>query len=570
MRTRTKRVWRGLSALLAIALVAAACGDDGGSGQSGGGGGATTTGGGATPTTVAKQPVKGGTITMGQFSREPGLDPAKLAGGGTVGGSEAAAIFDVLVRYDADKATYSPQLAESFTSNADFSEWTLKFRPNLKFADGTAIDAENAKWVFERQMKEGNQAPRSQLTNAVDTMTVTDPLTIKFKLKRAWVGFPYIFVSVNGFQYSRKAFETLGAEKFNLDPSTGAAGPFKVKSYKPGESVELERNPNYWGGADKVYLDGIKFVFVGGALQTLDAVKTNTLQAGFLRDPVAEFQAKEAKLKLLPMPLVAANLINMNAGIQVTCGGAATASVPACQGQADGTKVTTKTATSNVTVRKAVVAAVDPKVINDRVWQGKGVANSAPFANFPWDPKVQGPKSDPAEAKRLVAQAKSEGWDGRIRLLAANTPEGLTWGEAVAAQLQEAGMVVDKQFSQDTTQVVNKVLVQRDYDLTTWAYGLLDESDNNYNQLLSTFASANPRYGWGTPEMDAAIDLLRLADSDAKRTEGYKKISDLWVAGAQAHVLVNFNQNIAMTPKLNDVVRTGQSVVLFDKAYLEK
>jgi peptide/nickel transport system substrate-binding protein len=269
------------------------------------------------------------------------------------------------------------------------------------------------------------------------------------------------------------------------------------------------------------------------------------------------------------MPLVAGNIINMNSGVKVTCGGAATASVPSCQGVADGTTVTTKTATSNINVRKAVVAAVDPKVINDRVWQGKGVADSAPFANFPWDPKVTGPKADVNEAKRLVALAKTEGWDGKIRLLSANTPEGQTWGEAVASQLEAAGMVVERQFGQDTNGVVAKVLTQRDYDLATWAYGLLDESDNNYNQLNGTFANGG-RYGFSSPEILAGIDGLRLADTDAKRTEAYKKISEAWIAGAPAHVLVNYDQTIASTQKLNGLVRTGSSIVLFDKAWLEK
>jgi peptide/nickel transport system substrate-binding protein len=562
---RKSRLTRLLACVFAIGLVAAACGDSD-EDSSTTTGGSTETG---STTTAAKTPVKGGTIIFGQFSREGGLDPIKLAGGGTVGGNEAAAIFDVLLRYNPETAKYEGQLAESITPNADFTEWTLKLRPNLKFADGTPIDAANTKWVIEREMAEGNSSPKGQLTAAIKQIDVIDPTTVKFTGKFGWVGFPYLFVGVGGFTYSRAAVEKLGKDAFNLDPSSGAAGPFRVKSYKPGDSLDLERNPNYWGGADKVNLDGIKFVLISGAQPTLDAVKTGTLQAGFLRDPVANVAAKDAGLKILRMPLVAGNIINMNSGVKVTCAGASTAAVPSCQGIADGTTVTTKTATGNLNVRKAVVAAVDPKVINDRVWQGKGVADSAPFANFPWDPKVTGPKADVNEAKRLVALAKTEGWDGKIRLLSANTPEGQTWGEAVASQLEAAGMVVERSFSQDTNAVVSKVLVQRDYDLATWAYGLLDESDNNYNQLNGTFA-AGGRYGFSSPEILAGIDGLRLADTDAKRTEAYKKISEAWIAGAPAHVLVNYDQTIASTQKLNGLVRTGSSIVLFDKAWLEK
>jgi peptide/nickel transport system substrate-binding protein len=231
--------------------------------------------------------------------------------------------------------------------------------------------------------------------------------------------------------------------------------------------------------------------------------------------------------------------------------------------------VTTKTATTTRTVRLAVAHAVDPKVLNDRVYEGKAVVDSAPFANFQWDPKVEGPKADQAEARRLVALAKSEGWDGKIRVAAGNDPVGLAWAEAVATQLQAVGMEVTKQTEEDITGVVNRVLVRRDFDLSTWAYGLLDESDNNYNQLVSTFASANPRYGYGNAEMDAAIDLLRTADTDAKRTAAYKAISEIWVRDVPAHVIAIIPQAIVHTPKMHDIVRTGSSITLYHKAWIE-
>ena len=562
--------------MFAIALVAAACGD---SDESDPG---TTTGTGTSPTTTAKlTPVSGGIVTIGQFSREGGLDPAKLAGGGTVGGTEGAAMFDVLMKYDAPTGKYIGGTAESLTPNADLTERTMKLKPNIKFGDGTPYDAAAVKWTLERQMLAGTSAPRSQLNGAIDSkisgttltdsgITVVDPLTLKFRAKTKWAGFPYIFVGVNGLIYSKATFERLGAEKFNTNPENAGAGPFKLKSYKPGEVVELEKNPSYWGGT--VYLDGIRFVFLSaGGQPTYDGIKSGTLQAGFIRDPVVFAQAVADKYGHVDMPTVAGNIINMNSGIQVTCAGASTAAVPACAGVADGTKVTTKTATSNIKVRKAVVAAVDVNVMNQRVYEGKGVVNSAPFANFQWDPKVEGPKADPNEAKRLVTEAKAEGWDGKIRVAGGNDSKvALDWVEAVSTQLTAAGMIVEKQNNEDTNGVVNRVLVRRDYDLATWAFGLLDESDNNYNQLLSTFASANPRYGYGSAEMDAAIDLLRTADTDAKRTEAYKQISLIWIRDAPAHVIAIVPQAIVHTPKMHDIVRTGSSITLYDKAWIEK
>ena len=531
----------------------------------------------AAPTTAASAatstsssggaPQIGGTITVGEFSAPSGLDPIKLAGGGTVGGMELAALYDTIVRYNPTTKKYDPLTAQSFDPSPDYSEWTLKLKPGIKFTDGTPYDAAAVKFVVDRELAEGSPGFKAQLSFFTASATVVDPLTVQFKLKVPWSGYPYLYSSIAGMIYSPTAYQKAGSEaNFNLNPVGAGAGPFKLKSYKPGEAIELERNPDYYGG--QVYLDGVRFVLIIGPQPTYEAIKSNTLQAGFIRDPAVDAQAKADKYGIVAMPAVAGNMINMNSGIQVTCAGGKPDNV--CAGKPDGTKVTSKTATSNVTVRRAVAAAVDPKVIDDRAYAGKSLPDSAPFANFPWDPKVPGPKFDPAQAKALVAQAKTEGWDGKIRVLASNSSVDQAWALAVGAQLTQAGMSVTTDTSKDTNAVVTQVLVAHDFDLTTWAYGLLDDADSNYPQLVSTFASANPRYGYGNAEMDAAIDQLRLADTDAKRVAAYKAVSEIWVRDDPALVITQIPQDLVYTPKLHDPWRSGASIVLFNKAWLEK
>ncbi|HEV8297385.1 MAG TPA: ABC transporter substrate-binding protein [Acidimicrobiales bacterium] len=542
-------------------LLAAACGDDGGGGSES----TTTKAGGSTASTTTLAPQKGGIATIGQFSAAPGLDPAKLAGGGTVGGMEHMAIYDVLMRYNNVTGKYEPRTAASLTPNADNSVWTLKLKPNVKFTDGTPYDAAAVKFVHDREVKEGNSSPRSQFSGAVKSVDVIDALTVQYTLTQAWAGFPYILSGVNGIIYSPTAFAKAGAN-FNTAPGDAGAGPFKLKSYKPGESIELERNPTFYGG--DVYLDGLKFVFVGGFAQTYEAVKAGTITAAFVRDNATVAKAKAEGFGAVDMPAVAGNILNMNSGVVVTCNNGAPA--PLCTGKANGEKVKTTSPTSDRTVRLAVAHAVDPKVISDRVYDGKAQPNSAPFANFPWDPKVEGPKFDLNLAKQEVTTAKAAGWNGKIRVLSANTPEGIAWGQAVSAMLTAAGMEVALDTTKDTQQVVNQVLVLNDYDVVTWAYGLLDESDANYLQLKGTFNSAAPRYGYGNAEMDAAIDLLRVADTDAKRVAAYKAISEIWVRDVPAHVTTAIAQDLIHSPKLHDPQRTAASTILFDKAWLEK
>jgi peptide/nickel transport system substrate-binding protein len=451
--------------------------------------------------------------------------------------------------------------------NADFTVWTLKLKPGIKFTDGTAYDSAAVKFVLDRQAKEGNANPRGQLTQFVDTITVVDATTLTFKLKLGWVGFPYVLSGANGMIYSPTAFQKVNdAAKFNITPSDAGAGPFKVKAYKPGESLELERNATYHGG--EPYLDGVKFVTISGAQATYDAIKTGTLQAGYVVDSAVTAKAKADKFETNMTLSVAGNTINMNSGIEVVCASGAPANL--CAGKPDGEKVKAKTATSDLRVRRAVAAAVDPKVINERVYQGTALPNSSPFANSPWDPKVEGPKADVAEAKRLVTEAKSAGWDGKIRVMAANTPEGTNWAEAVRSQLVSAGMEVSVDNTKDTAGVVNQVLTLRDYDLASWGYAILDDVDAAYTALLASFNSKTLRYGFGNADFDAAVELLRTADTDPKRVEAYKKISEIWIRDLPAHVMTALPQGWIYSPKLHGVQRTAYTSYHLDKAWLEK
>ncbi len=136
MKKRT--TWaRTVALLLTLGLVAGACGDDGASSDDASGDtGATATGGSASTTTLAPQ--KGGSITVSMFSETRGLDPAASSGSGTAGGTELAAIYDTVVRWNPDTRSYDMRTAESVTANATSSEWTIKLKSGIKFRDASA------------------------------------------------------------------------------------------------------------------------------------------------------------------------------------------------------------------------------------------------------------------------------------------------------------------------------------------------------------------------------------------------------------------------------------------------
>jgi ABC-type transport system substrate-binding protein len=118
--------------------------------------------------------------------------------------------------------------------------------------------------------------------------------------------------------------------------------------------------------------------------------------------------------------------------------------------------------------------------------------------------------------------------------------------------------------------VTTQVLVQHQYDTASGGLGLSDEADGIYSQLIGAFSSKSPRYGYGTPELDAAIDLFRTADTLDKRKEAAKQVAQILVDQVPVLFIANFNQAVVVSPKLHGVERNAQQNAIFDKAWLAK
>ena len=76
-----------------------------------------------------------------------------------------------------------PQLGLSYKTSGDGKTVTIKLRPNVKFQDGTAFDAEAAKFSLDRHRTMTGSFRKPELA-AVDHVDVVDPLTINIVLKQ--------------------------------------------------------------------------------------------------------------------------------------------------------------------------------------------------------------------------------------------------------------------------------------------------------------------------------------------------------------------------------------------------
>ncbi|HEX7097566.1 MAG TPA: ABC transporter substrate-binding protein [Acidimicrobiales bacterium] len=570
-------------ALLATALLGlAACGDDGGGSETG-----EPPASGSETTVEAGEPKIGGTLTFAEYSEPRGLDPIVSTGAGVTGAIEMTAIYDTIMRWNPDTGEYEPRMAESLTSNADFTEWTLKLKSGIQFHDGTPFNAEAVVWGMMRHKSGQPDAPPCQELWAcprnatssgvymalIDKMEAVDELTVKFTLKEPWSAFAYALSDEASMIPSPTAYKAACPDPsadvaqcpFNLAPV--GAGPFKIESFKPKDSITMVRNENYWGG--DVYLDGLRFVNPGdgGGQKTFEGLKAGTYNVAFLRDPSAVAAAKDDGFTGYSAMQQGGGLYLINQGVAITCRGGQPA--PACTGKPDGPVATTPP-TASLKVRQAIAHAIDPEVINERGYDGKGNPGNALFQeSFRWYPGVEGPEYDPELAKQLVEEAKAEGWDGKVRLLYNNAPSAQAIAIATQTMLQAVGIDAEVDTSKDITQQIAQVTVQKDFDVA--GFGMAISSDDGamaaVAQNLSSTSPSN-RVGFKNEKVDQAIKDLRAARSDDEKIAAFKVIAEEVAREVPVLPWAAIEEFIAWQDNVHGLMFNHSTSMYFDKAWI--
>jgi peptide/nickel transport system substrate-binding protein len=252
-----------------------------------------STSSGAAPVDTSK-PVSGGTLTYLEQQAHTNLYPP--AGGFYPNGGILNQITDKLTYQDPETLKIEPWLAESWTSNADLTEYTFKLRSGVTFSDGTPVDAAAVARNFDTYGL-GNKAlnqPVSEVINNYDHSEVIDPLTVKFHFTKSSPGFLQGTATIGSGIVSTSTldrnFDDLGNAKNII-----GSGPFTVTNEVLGKEVDLSARADYnWGPktADhqgRAYLDSVKIV-----VTPEDSVRTGSLIAG-QGDLIRQVQAYDEK-----------------------------------------------------------------------------------------------------------------------------------------------------------------------------------------------------------------------------------------------------------------------------------
>jgi len=373
----------------------------------------------------------------------------------------AYAMCDTLVHRDPVTNEYKPLLAESWT-------WTdpvtldLTLRKGVKFHDGRPFGAEDVAYTFNEVSKPDSAMQFRAIVDWIKSVEVVAPDKVRIHAKTPTPA-ALEFLSGTTPIYPRGHYESApsvtGADgKPRRDfgaVKPMCTGPYMLKDYKPGQSVTLVKNQNYFTGGPK----GTPKI---GTIVYRNIKDTDTQVAELLTggvDWIWSVPPENAK-QLAAMP-------------NVVVKSAATMRMSFLMLDAAGR--TGNTPLKDVRVRRAIFHAIDRKAIAENlVGEGAVVQKSLCVpVQFGCTTDVPDYAYDPKKAKALLAEA--------------GYPNGLaipfyayrdrSYSEAVVNYLRQAGFKPDLKFLQ--WQALRPLIVDSKTEiahLTFGSNGILDAS----------------------------------------------------------------------------------------------
>jgi peptide/nickel transport system substrate-binding protein len=476
----------------------------------------------------------GGRLVMATFAEPKTFNPITANESSSI--DILTMIFAGLVGTDLETFKQIPGLAESWTVADDQKTWTFKLRKGLRWSDGNPLTADDVAFtwrvIYDTNI---NNVVRDQFLIDGKPFAVTnlDELTVRVVTPAIYAPLLEFFGAVAILPrhviepaVKERRFEAAYGVSTPANQVVGA-GPFRLKEYKSGQHVLLERNPHFFGvdskGQRLPYVDNIMWLSV----PDLNAMALRMLQGEtdvhqFVRpDEIDRFQeeAKRGKLKLLELGTQMDPTylwFNQNTNINKKTGQPIVAPIKLKWFR-------------NQKFRQAMAHAVDRPSIIQSVYAGRAKPNYGFLSpsNTRWfNPNTPEYPYSVEKAKALLAEIGIqdrngdgilEDADGNKIELTLITNAGNTIREKIGVFLQEdlkkLGIVLNFQ-RLDFNAVIERVNATYDYEAALLSYGGSSvDPVLNMNALLSSgFTHAwFPRQDKPSTEWEARIDELMIS-----------------------------------------------------------
>jgi peptide/nickel transport system substrate-binding protein len=463
-----------------------------------------TSGPAAKPTAAASGPANvTGTITFAISSEPVTLDPATEVGGPGYRLNRQA--YEGLLANEGNTTKLVPALADSWQVAPDGGSIDLKLRANVKFHDGTTLDADTVKQSIDRTKALGRGG--AFFLQSLKEVQVLDPMTVRLVAIQPSVSLLYGLPKVYITGKAHLSDPDKGASFFATN--VNGTGPYKLSRWDKGQQMVFDQFPEYWGGwsGNHVAQVFMRTVPEAGTQQLLlehgDAHMVVLPSIGITQDP--KQLAAEPGIKMVESLAFRVTVISMN---------------------------TQKGPLKDVRIRKALQNAFDYQGMI-QIYQGYAdVANSPLPKGFTaaYDASLPQFHQDLDQARKLLAEAGYANGGLNLNFMYTETEQqARLCGLLMQATLQQLGVTLNLQATPFATEVAQIANLDTAPDIQ--ATLTMTPRTSDPGELLATLYAGNNvgqsyNYSWyANNEVDQMLAEADHTFDDAQRMQIYRKIA---------------------------------------------
>jgi peptide/nickel transport system substrate-binding protein len=186
---------------------------------------------------------KGGRLVWGVLGTFDSLNPL-IVRGLAIQQIRGFVIESLMARGNDEAFTLYGLLAKSVETDDARTFVTFRIDPKARFSDGKPVLAEDVLFSWGLLRDKGRPNHR-QYYSKVTKAEALDPLTVRFDLSSANDRELPLILGLMPV-LPKHAVDVATFEETSMSPPVGS-GPYRVSAVKPGASVTLTRNPDYWG-----------------------------------------------------------------------------------------------------------------------------------------------------------------------------------------------------------------------------------------------------------------------------------------------------------------------------------
>ncbi|MER5611157.1 ABC transporter substrate-binding protein [Streptomyces sp. NPDC002215] len=179
-----------------------------------------------------------------------------------------------------------PGLAEKAT-NPTPTTWVYTLRKNVKFWDGRPLTAEDAAASLNRHLDPAQGTWWSQYFETVESIRATGPRTVTVTLRQPDVLFNQAMATAAGAVSEKSFLEKAGKDIGSPKNGAMCTGPFEFAGWKPGDSLTLTRNDDYWDPAHRALSKKLVFRFIADETTAVNALRSGEIDGQYFYLPPA-------------------------------------------------------------------------------------------------------------------------------------------------------------------------------------------------------------------------------------------------------------------------------------------